>query len=367
MNRLWVRLALVYFLIILLMISIPPILSLLSDSSGSIPDIIDLAEQGENEQIIAILEEGQRGLVRVIVLALTVGGLIGTLVSIRFSRTLTQPLDRLRDAAERIEEKDFSVRVPVEGTDEFQAVTQSFNSMAGQLEKAEELRRNLLSDVAHELRNPLHVIKGNIEAMIDGVFPRTDDELERLLQQTQVITTLVDDLRELAHAEADQLQLDLQPIEIAKLLDETVQSYQPAAAEKNIALELALLGKLPTLQIDAARMQQVIINLLSNAIRYTPEDGKISVSAEQTADHVEIRVRDNGAGIEPESLPYIFDRFYRTDKARARNKGGTGLGLAIVKALTEAHGGTVQVESEGLGQGTEFQICLPNKHILQGS
>ena len=359
MNRLWVRLALVYFLIIVLMISIPPILSFFSDDSGRIPDIIQLAEQGKNEQIIAILEEGQQGLIQAIVLALALGGIIGTLVSIWFSRTLTRPLDQLKDAAASIKNNDFSVRVPVEGTDEFQAVTQSFNSMAGQLEKAEGLRRNLLSDVAHELRNPLHVIKGNIEAMIDGVFPRTDDELERLLKQTQVITTLVDDLRELAHAEANQLQLDLRPIEIAKLLDEAVQSYQPAAAEKKIALELALLGKLPTLQVDVARMQQVIINLLSNAVRYTPEQGEILVSAEQVADHVEIRVRDNGAGIEPDALAYIFDRFYRTDKARARTKGGTGLGLAIVKALTEAHGGSVQVTSEGLGQGTEFKIQLP--------
>jgi len=349
------------------MVSIPALLGVISDSGNSAPNLVEMIEQGENEQLLKLLEDRQENVVNNISFGLIFVGLVGTVVSVWFSRTLTRPLDQLKDAAEQIKEKDFSVRVPEEGTVEFLAVTQSFNSMAGQLEKAEDLRRNLLSDVAHELRNPLHVIKGNIEAMLDGVFPRSDDELERLLKQTQVITTLVDDLRELAHAEADQLQLDLQPIEIAKLLDETVQSYQPTTAEKNITLELALLGKLPTLQIDAARIQQVIINLLSNAVRYTPENGKVSVSAEQTADHVEIRVRDNGAGIEPESLPYIFDRFYRTDKARARNKGGTGLGLAIVKALTESHGGTVQVESEGLGRGTEFQIRLPNKHTFQGS
>ncbi|MEM9775576.1 MAG: HAMP domain-containing sensor histidine kinase [Chloroflexota bacterium] len=359
MNRLWVRLTLVYFLITLLMVSIPPSIAVLSDNSGGISEIITLVEQGENDQVIAILEENQRGLLRVVFLALVSGGIIGMLVSIRFSRTLVQPLDSLRDAAEKIEEKDFSIRVPVEGTDEFQAVTHSFNSMASQLEKAEELRQNLLSDVAHELRNPMHVIKGNIEAMIDGVFPRSNEELELLLKQTQVITTLVDDLRELAHAEADQLKLNLQSIEISKLLDETVRSYKPAAAEKNITLELALLGKLPVLELDGARIRQVIINLLSNALRYTPEGGKVIISAEHIDEFIEIRVRDNGAGIEPDALPSIFDRFYRTDKARTREKGGTGLGLAIVKALTEAHGGTVQVSSDGVGKGTEFQVRLP--------
>lgn len=360
MNRLWVRLALVYFLIMVLMVSIPPILAVTADDSGSrISDIIELAETGQNDQIIAILEEGQQGIVRAIVVALTLGGIIGTLVSIWFSRTLTRPLDNLKEAAEKIEDKDFTIRVPVEGTDEFQAVTRSFNAMASQLEKAEGLRQNLLSDVAHELRNPLHVIKGNIEAMIDGVFQRTDEELDLLLKQTQVITTLVDDLRELANAEADQLHLNLEPIEISKFLDEVVQGYQSAAAEKEISLDLALLGKLPTLQLDRARFQQVMSNLLSNAVRYTSGGGKITVSAEQLEDRVEIRVKDNGAGIEPENLPYIFDRFYRSDTARTREKGGTGLGLAIVKALTEAHGGTVQVNSTGANLGTEFTVSLP--------
>ena len=359
MNRLWVRLSLVYFLVIGFITLVPTTIAFLDDSDGPLAEITQLAQDGETDKIIAFVEEQRVGFGQLVSRFVIISGIVGLSVGVIFSRTLTRPLDRLKEATTKVQQKDFSVRVPTAtGSDEVQALSNAFNDMAGQLEKAESLRKNLLSDVAHELRNPLHVIKGNIEAMIDGVFPRSDEELNRLLGQTELLTTLVGDLHELALAEANQLTLERQPTEVAKLLDEIVQGFQAAAAGKEIKLELALHGKLPTLELDRARMRQVFSNLLSNAIRYTPAQGKVSVAAEMIGTELLISVVDSGEGIEPENLPYIFDRFYRTDKARTREKGGTGLGLAIVKALVEAHGGSVSVSSEGVGTGTKFVVRL---------
>lgn len=359
MRRLWVRFSALFFLILLVVILMPITFALLNDSPNILDEIVILVAEGEVEAISQRVEEQQREFARGLILILITGGILGVLVGIYVSRTITAPLDDLRNATERIMGRDYSVRVPEKGSEEIQAVSQSFNEMVSQLEDSENLRRKLLSDVAHELRNPLHVIRGNIEAMIDGVFPMNEEELGHILGQTQVLTTLVEDLREVAQAEANQLDLNRQPTEIAKLIDETVRSYQSAAAEKEIHLELELLGKLPTLNIDAGRIRQVLLNLLSNGVRYTPKGGTMRVAVEQVDQIVEIRVKDTGAGIEPENLPYIFDRFYRTDKARTREKGGTGLGLAIVKALTEAHGGTATVYSAGPNLGTQFTLTLP--------
>ncbi|MEM7798740.1 MAG: HAMP domain-containing sensor histidine kinase [Chloroflexota bacterium] len=359
MNRLWVRFSLLYFLVILLVVSFPVTFAILTDDTNVLDEISNFARLGDTESIIQLVEEQQRSFVRAILVVLSIGGMIGVVVGILVSRSIASPLENLRNATGRIKVRDYSVRVPVEGSDEIMAVSQSFNEMTAQLENAETLRQNLLSDVAHELRNPLHVIKGNVEAMIDGVFPMSAEELGRILGHTQLLTTLVDDLRELAQAEANQLDLNLQKIEMARLVDDTVRGFKPTAAEKDIRLDLELLGKLPTLELDAPRIRQVLLNLLSNAVRYTPEGGYIRVSAEQIGEKVEILIKDSGVGIEPENLPMIFDRFYRTDKARTREKGGTGLGLAIVKALTEAHGGQVSVDSPGLNQGSEFRIVLP--------
>ena len=363
MNRLWVRIGLTFFSLIFFIVLIPITLNALGveavNSDNPFPQIKALALEGDVDGILTIVEQQERILFNSLSRLLVFTGIVGSLVGIIISRSLTRPLDSLKEAADSIQQKDFSIRIEETGTQEIRSVSRSFNDMATRLEKAEELRRNLLTDVAHELRNPLHIIKGNIEAMLDGVFPRDDSELERILSQTELLTTLVTDLHELAQAEADQLSLDRQPVEIAKFLDKIVTDNRPNAMEKEIDLKLALMGKLPALNIDPARMQQVINNLLSNALRYTPEHGSIIVSAEEIEKELIIQVKDTGSGIEPENLPYIFDRFYRTDKARTRAKGGTGLGLAITKALVEAHDGTICADSEGSGKGTEFTLKLP--------
>ena len=236
----------------------------------------------------------------------------------------------------------------------------AFNEMAAQLEQAETLRRNLLADVAHELRHPVHVLQGSLQAILDDVYPLNKEEIARLSDQTHHLAVLVNDLHILAQAEAHKLPLLKQITDIGVLVKETVAAFEPLVAAKSITLRVELLGTMPELAVDRARLRQAIHNLLDNALRHSPEGGAITVSVEQAQDTVKVRVHDTGEGIAPDQLPHVFDRFYRTDQARSRDKGGAGLGLAIVKANVEAHDGSVTVTSPGAGQGSTFTISLPN-------
>jgi signal transduction histidine kinase len=240
-------------------------------------------------------------------------------------------------------------------------VAHAFNSMAERLEKAESLRRNLLADVAHELRNPLHVLQGNLQAILDGVYPLEGEEIGRLLTHTQHLNSLVNDLHELAQAEAKQLPLYKSEVNVAELVKETAATFHPSAVAKEIGLQVELLGKHPIVLVDKVRLRQVVSNLLNNALHYTAVGGRVQISVAQEGGLVVVRVADSGDGIAAEELPYVFDRFYRADKSRQRDYGHTGLGLAIVKAIVEAHGGEVAAESGGAGRGSTFVVRLPVK------
>jgi signal transduction histidine kinase len=231
--------------------------------------------------------------------------------------------------------------------------------MAAQLQQLESLRRNLLADVTHELRHPVHVLQGSLQAILDDVYPCNKEEIARLAEQTHHLTVLVSDLHVLAQAEAHKLPLHKQNTDIAGFVKETVAAFEPLVTAKKVTLRVELLGTMPQIAVDRARLRQGVHNLLDNALRHTPEGGAITVSVEQMRSAVQVCVQDTGDGIAAEQLPYVFDRFYRTDEARSRDRGGTGLGLAIVKANVEAHGGTVTVVSPGLGQGSTFVISLP--------
>jgi signal transduction histidine kinase len=230
--------------------------------------------------------------------------------------------------------------------------------MAAQLETAEMLRQNLLADVAHELRHPVHVLNGNLQAILDDVYPLSKEEIARLVDQTQHLTALINDLHELAQAEAQQLPMHKQPTDVAQLVKDVTAVFKPAAAAKQIDLQVELLGAIPTLDMDASRMRQVLHNLLDNALRHTPGNGRIRITVEQAKAGLQIRVADSGTGIKPEDLPHVFDRFYRTDSARSREGGSAGLGLAIVRAIIEAQGGSVTAASPGLDQGSVFTLTL---------
>ena len=231
--------------------------------------------------------------------------------------------------------------------------------MASDLETAESRRQNLLADVAHELRTPLTVIQGNLRALLDEVYPLTTEEVARLYDQTRHLTKLVKDLHELSQAEARQLSLNKTTVDLVSLIKQVGNAFRPIAEAESLHLRVELLGKIPTIHADQARLTQSVHNLLSNALNHTPADGTITLQVEHIDSKIQIRVTDTGAGIAAEHLPHVFARFYRVDKSRTRDKGGTGLGLAIVRAIAKAHGGQVEVNSAGIGQGSTFIIYLP--------
>ncbi len=256
---------------------------------------------------------------------------------------------------------DLRVRIKDDIRGEFGKMAHSFNRMVEELDNAEQNRRNLTADVAHELRTPLHIIQGNLEGMLDGVYEKSDEQISVTLDETRLLTRLVNDLQTLSLAEAGKLHLHCEPVSAADLLEDTVTSFTGLAAENGITIRSEITGDVSKLTIsaDADRLEQVLNNLVGNAVRYTPEGGSITLRAENIPAGVRLTVEDTGQGIAPEDLPFVFDRFWKAEKARARHEGvGSGLGLAIARQLVQAHGGTIIVESPP-GHGTKFVIELP--------
>jgi signal transduction histidine kinase len=279
-------------------------------------------------------------------------------------RSITRPIDQLTQAAQSLSQGDLSTRVQVDdhptrlGTDEISDLGSAFNTMADNLEQAEQLRRDMTADVAHELRTPLSVIRANLEAMIDGVYPADTDHIHTTLDQVNLLSRLIEDLRTLALAEAGQLQLVKRPSDVTKLISSSLASFETQAQAQQIDLRLNVPTHLSAIEIDPDRIQQALAILIANALRYTPAHGSIEVNAQQSNNGILIDVIDNGAGIPAEDLPHVFERFYRADKSRSRAGGGSGLGLAIAKSIIEAHAGTIQASSK-LGRGTTMRIALP--------
>lgn len=274
-------------------------------------------------------------------------------------RAVTHPIDQLSQAAHSLARGDLSARVATAGSDELGELGATFNVMAGSLQKAEALRRDMTADIAHELRTPLAVMRGNLEAMLDGVYPPDAEHLQPVLNQVHLLTRLVEDLRTLALAEAGQLPLSKRPIELSQLIESTLASFQAQAATQRVTMTAAL-GPLPAIDVDSDRVQQTIGILIANALRHTPADGAIKIALRRDNSQAIIEVADSGAGIPPEDLPHIFERFYRADKSRSRESGGSGLGLAIAKSIVLAHGGSISATSE-VGQGTTVRFTLPLK------
>jgi len=258
---------------------------------------------------------------------------------------------------------DFGARVTVDdhparlGSDELSELGTAFNLMADHLQQSEQVRRDMTADIAHELRTPLAVMRGNLEAMQDGVYPLDVEHLTPVLNQVSLLTRLVEDLRTLALAEAGQLPLNKRLTDLAALLRDTLTSFESQATVEQVALRSEIAANVPPVEIDPDRMQQTIGILISNALRYTPPWGLITVAEQSDRASVMIEVTDTGSGIAPEDLPNVFERFYRADKSRSRESGGSGLGLAIAKSIVEAHGGSIAARSE-MGQGTTIRIVL---------
>jgi two-component system OmpR family sensor kinase/two-component system sensor histidine kinase BaeS len=302
---------------------------------------------------------------RGVLLATVIAGLVAILLATVLVRQIIAPLRRLQSAADAIAGGDLSQRVTITSRDEVGDVSRAFNQMTETLEHNERLRRHVMADIAHELRTPLTVIQGQVEAILDGVFPLTPEQLAPIHDETILLSRLVADLRELALAEAGQLAIERRPVDLRDLVGRVAAAVEPAVAEKNIALSMKASPNLPLVSADPDRLSQVTHNLLSNALRHTPPGGNISLRAGyegEQAREVWLEVSDTGEGIHPEQLPYVFDRFYRADPARSRDSGGSGLGLAIVRAIVEAHGGRVSVASDGVpGHGSTLTVYLPSE------
>jgi len=268
-------------------------------------------------------------------------------------RRLAAPAARLVDAARRIEGGDYSARVPVRGPSELRSLARAFNAMSGRLEADEARRRSVLADVAHELRTPITVIRGQAEGIVDGVYPADPEHLRPVLTATRTLEVLVDDLRTLALAETGSLQLRRQPVELALLVEEALAGFRDVARTDAVRLVAAIDPPGLTVDADSVRLRSALANLVGNALRHEHRGGEVRVEAATSGDTVEIVVRDDGAGIPEEMLPRVFDRF-----VKGTDSPGSGLGLAIVRDIVEAHGGSVSASSTP-GIGTAVRIALP--------
>ncbi|HSI98573.1 MAG TPA: ATP-binding protein, partial [Gaiellaceae bacterium] len=280
-------------------------------------------------------------------------------VSWFLSVRIVRPIGKLAAAAERIARGSYGERVPVTGSDELSVLATAFNDMAASLESAEVRRRQLLGDLAHELRTPLATIEGYVEGVRDGVVPATADTWSVLETESRRLRRLVDDLQKVSRVEERQLDLRIQRLTPATIMAEAVRAAGPTYAARGVALETAVADDLPSIAVDRDRMGEVLANLLDNALRHTPPGGRVEVCAELREGEIQLAVSDTGEGIEPEHLSRVFERFYRVDSGRVRARGGTGIGLAVARALVEAHGGRIHAESDGLGRGSRFVVSLP--------
>lgn len=292
---------------------------------------------------------------------------VALIIGLIVTRQITRPIKVLVDGARQVAKGNLSHRVIVKTRDELGDLGQSFNAMATSLDEAEQERRRIIADIAHELRTPLTIIEGTVTAIQDGVYKPDKEHLESIKEQTSLLTRLTSDLRELSLAESGQLKLVLTQADLTDLVRRKVSQFEVKAREKGISIKLDIPENLPNLNLDPARIEQVLGNLITNAIRHTPSGGRITLSVKETQEDavhqintpsLVLSVADTGEGIDPEQLPHIFERFYRVEKSRARTEGGSGLGLAIVKQMVQAHGGKVRVESE-LGKGSTFYVSLP--------
>lgn len=322
----------------------------LGDAPELVDDLYAQFRQAMNESVLA---------------AAAASTLLAVGLGFYFSRRIVAPIEEMTRASGRIAEGHYGERVGTQilprsdGGDELEQLAASFNRMAASLEHSEGMRRQLIGDVAHELRTPLTSIVGYMEGLIDGVVPADPATFERVRREADRLQRLVHDLQELSRIDEGAVRLDPRPTSVRGLVETAVECLQPQFEGREIDVVLDVPEDLPPVAVDPDRMGQVLLNLLGNALRYTPEGGRVTVAARRDARAVRIAVADTGIGIAPEHLPHLFDRFYRVDPSRSRAAGGTGIGLTIARRLVELHGGSIAAESEGPGKGATFTISLP--------
>ncbi len=294
---------------------------------------------------------------------------VAVIVSLLIARRIISPIRDMMLVSGRIAEGEYRERVEVppsrslDEMDELAQLAVSFNQMAEKLEKTEMMRTQLIGDVAHELRTPLSAMRGSMEGLIDGVLPAEVETYQQIHRETARLQRLVDDLQELSRVEAGAYELDLQLRTISSLIEATMGRIGRQFEEKGVLLTVKILTTLHQVNVDYDRIDQVLLNLVGNALQYTPPGGEVTIQAEQEGAQIIISILDTGIGIPKEHLPHIFSRFYRVDKSRARASGGSGIGLTIAKHIVEAHGGRIWAESQGRDLGSTFSFTLPISSI----
>jgi signal transduction histidine kinase len=316
--------------------------------------VLYIAGDGESALAVDLI----RRVNRVIGLAAVASAAVALLLAGGLAVGFIKPIRELTDAAQGLAQGDLSRRVAVRGDDELGELSAAFNQMAQSIERSEQLRRDMTADIAHELRNPLAILQARLEGILDGVYRAGPENIEAALDQTRLLTRLVEDLRTLASADAGQLSLDSVPCDVAAIVERSIESYRAQAKSLRVRLSADLHPV--SCEADPMRLEQVLSNLIGNALRHTPRGGEVTVRCRPGAQgrSAVVEVEDTGEGIPPEALPLIFERFYRGDRARARAEGGTGLGLAITRKLVEAHGGSIRAGNRPQG-GAVFTFELP--------
>lgn len=283
---------------------------------------------------------------------------IAILLSLFLGYWFLKPIRQMTKAAGELGRGDLNQRVSVSGNDELAQLGRTFNTMASSLQRAEESRKSMTADIAHELRTPLAVQRATIEAMVDGIYPMDEDNLKPVMDQNLLLTRLVDDLRTLALADAGELRLEKSSTDLGTLSQSVLNRFRGQADRVEVELDFVLEGASPVVHADPIRLEQILTNLISNALRFTPRQGRVSVTVFAQGGRAFVKVLDTGPGIPEESLQNVFDRFYRVDKSRSRGEGGSGLGLAIARQLARAHQGDLTA-SNGQAGGAEFCLTLP--------
>jgi histidine kinase len=315
---------------------------------------------GDNPSLAADLEANFQAAVSEILAAGTLAAFVAAVsVSTFTTKRIVDPIQAMMKASQRIAAGDYHQRVYVPGQDELGALAQAFNRMAATLEQTEQRRLRLIGDVAHELRTPLSSIMGTMEGLLDSVLAADSTTFLGVQREVARLQRLVYDLEELSRAEAGQIPIDRDSIILGDLVDSVAERLKLQFEEKGVRLSMQIPKSLPQVWADSSRISQVLLNLLGNALQYTPADGQVTVRAWHEAEEVFVAVQDTGIGISAAHLPHIFERFYRVDKSRSRVGGGSGIGLTIAKYLVEAHDGRIWVTSPGPGSGCTFTFSLP--------
>ncbi len=294
-----------------------------------------------------------------LMLAVVVAILMAGVMSWFVSWYIVRPIRDMVEVSQHIAEGNYNERLDVRSSDELGEMAQHFNQMADALATTEEIRRQLLADVSHELKTPLASIKGYMEGLQDGVVPATPDVFQLVHEEADRLQKLVQDLQELSRTEAAAIAIQVADCELGQLVETVITRFRPQFLDSNIQLETAIPDHLPKVLVDRDRTSQVLTNILGNALHYTPAGGRVMLSAKRVNASVQVSIQDTGIGLKADELKQVFQRFYRVDKSRARSSGGSGIGLTIARHLVEAQGGHLWAESPGLNQGSTFHFTLP--------